>query len=468
MNTTIFIKDIRLILKDLKFQVFFLIMIALFILSAISNAITYKTQMAEYQESLQSYQGYVSGGMYHLDRLLVGKPVTISNPPSPALLFSSYNSTPDIIRNGVMFFSPRFYKYGTTTAEAFQLNWNFILGTLMGLFMLIMSFEAVSHEKRAGTLRLLSVSGSKRSTVLWHKYLAYILTYSVSIILSALISLILFFTLSGTWSLVYMLKFLLILLISLPFASFFILLGMFISMAKNYRNAVVVIVFVWLFFVIIVPKSTNILAKQLSPLKTTNEYEEARLKAWNTEWDAWGEKYGKVVTGNGDLEAGLRAKSVFAADEMASMEAQKELNDSIRQAKTTRAIASISPFAQFEAISEIVFDKGFYMLHFLQETTKRLVNQITNLMKDQDSHDETSIHQFYSWAASGDGSPGMRKVTFSSQPFEHPDLLFVSEIHTDDAMIKTMKILLRLLPILALNMLLVVFCVVKLERLDIR
>jgi len=466
MNPTLLIKDIRLILKDLKFQVFFLIMIALFILSAISTAITYKNQMEEYQTNFRDYQELVKN--IRLVQMLRATPLIVTSPPSPALLFSNYASTPDMVQSGVMFFEPHLSKYGKASTETFQLNWNFILGTLVSLFMLIMSFEAISHEKRAGTFRLLSISGSKRATILWHKYFAYMLIYFIAILLSAQISLILFFAISGTWSLAYMLKFLLILLISLPFASFFILLGMFISMAKNYRNAVVVIVFVWLFFVILVPKSTDILAKQISPLKTTTEYAEERDKAWRDEYDIWSEKYGRTVTSNMFIEERLRGQAVYAADEKRSLASQKELQDSIRQAQTIRNIASISPFAQFEAISEIIFDKGFYMLAYLQDATKRSITQISNLMKEQDNRDETSLHQFYSWASSDGGALEQGKVIFSSQVFEQPDLLFVSTIPTDDGLVKTLKILLRLLPILALNLVLVICSVVKLERLDIR
>jgi len=60
------------------------------------------------------------------------------------------------------------------------------------------------------------------------------------------------------------------------------------------------------------------------------------------------------------------------------------------------------------------------------------------------------------------------RTEFSTERFEHPDLLFVTDIPTDDALGKVMKILLRLLPILVLNLVLVVGSVVRLERLDIR
>jgi len=470
MNTTLLTKDIKLMLKDLKFQIFFLILVVLFILSALSSAVTYENLQQEFQADYSEHQSNIAdGNTYRMRGMLNYNPIHVNARPSPAVLFSSYSTFPDKINSMLMFYVPRFTKYGSTTSEVFRLNWYFILGILSGFIMLIMSFEALSREKRAGTLRLLSIYGFKRQTILWYKYLSYMLLYLIIVIPPALVSLVIFFALTGTWSLGFMLKYLLILLISIPFASFFVLLGIFISMAKNYRNAIVMVVFIWLLFVIIIPQSANIIGEQLSPTKTSIEYQQMRQEAWGMEWQKWSDEYGPKVQGDGYLAEGFRASAVYAVEEKQAQAKQIEIDDSKRQTQTILSIASISPFTQFETISEIIFDKGFYLLNHLQETTKRTITQIANLMREQDSRDESSLHLYYSWAETdGEGVLPEGQTTFSTEVFDHPDLLFVTDIPTDEAMAKTMKILLRLLPILLLNVLLVTWCVVKLERLDIR
>ena len=135
--------------------------------------------------------------------------------------------------------------------------------------MLIISFEAISSEKRFGTLRLLSIYGIKRQSIVWHKYLSYLLLYLIIIIPPALVSMLLFFILTGSWSMYFMVKFVLIILLSIPFA-FFHYLGYSNIDGKNYRNSIVLIVFIWLLFVIIIPQSAYIIAKQNIPFK--NEY----------------------------------------------------------------------------------------------------------------------------------------------------------------------------------------------------
>jgi hypothetical protein len=108
----------------------------------------------------------------------------------------------------------------------------------------------------------------------------------------------------------------------------------------------------------------------------------------------------------------------------------------------------------------------------MQEQTKQTITQIRNLMIEQDSRDETSIHLFFQGAARIyqfiQHIPGNEKSIFSLATFENPDLLFSSGIETDDILMKTWKIFLRLLPILVLNVLMIVVSVVKLERMDIR
>jgi len=470
MNKILLLKDLRLMLKDLKFQIFFMILVILFLLSAISGAVTYKNLNEDYQTDLYRHQLRASDGLsFQLMQMLQSSPLNVVSKPSPAVLFSRYGNYPDKINVGIIFYTPTFHNYGTVSEDNFNLNWFFIIAILSSFIMLIMSFEAISSEKRSGTLRLLSIYGFKRQTILWHKYICYMLLYFIIIFPPALISMILFFTLSGTWSVIYMMKFVIVLLISLPFASFFVLLGIFISMLKNYRNAIVTIVFIWLLLVIIIPQSSNIIAEQVLPQKTAIEYQEMRENAHYTEWQIWDDEYDVHILDARRLREGIGVRAHQAADEKASLINQLELNENKKQVRLIRNISNISPFVQMENISEIIFDKGYYLLNFQQETAKRSINQIANLMIEQDSRDETSLHHFYKAAnrdkrvlANVGGTP------FSTQVFEHADLLFVTEIDTDDSLLKLVKILIRLLPILLSNLIIVIISVFYFEKLDIR
>jgi len=242
---------------------------------------------------------------------------------------------------------------------------------------------------------------------------------------------------------------------------------MFISMMKNYRNAIVTVMFIWLLIVIIIPQSAIILGEQISPIKTNAEYTQMQLEAWYREFERQKEEFGSRVDTNIDVTDGIRARAMYAADEQLVLIEHQRLDDQDRQWKTIRRIALISPFTQFEEIAEIIFDTGAYLYTAMKQTLRNLQTQVRNLVIAQDARDNTSHHLFYGGAGGGGGIlPG--RTEFSIERFEHPDLLFVTNISTDDVMGKAMKVLLRLLPILVLNLLLVVGNVVRLERLDIR
>ena len=477
MLSILLIKDFKLLLKDLKFQLFFLLLVALFILAAISSYVTYQAHSQEFQELSNEHIEKVNDGTsFRLRELLSRGRISVIDSPSPALLFSSYKNYHTRLTNDVLLYNPNFLRYSTTESKAFQLDWNFILGILSGFILLVLSFEAVANERRTGTLRLLSVNGCKRQIFLWSKYLSYMILYIIIIIPPALISMLLFFTLTGTWEISYMLKYFAILLLSIPFASFFVWVGIFVSMAKNYRSSIVIIVFFWLLLVVIIPQSANILGKQISEIKTSGEYINTQNKIWLDEYNTLSQKVEEtesvaIAQGNYIFDAYYyHALPMVTADEKRNQAQLQELDDNRNQLQTIEKIAIISPFTQYEKISEILFDKGYYLMKFQEDTMKNTITQVRNLLIEQDSKDERSFHMLYRGAGNITfrGRPGQPEVAFSELIFDHPNLLFITNPPTDDAMKKTFKIILRLIPILTLNLMLVTGSVLKFERLDIR
>ena len=468
MKKQILIKDIKLLLRDLKFQIFFIILFILFIVSAISSAVAYKEISENFQNRLVAHHNILQTGEdLQLIRMLHERQsLSVVSSPSPSVLYNVNNLFPVGMRNNVMFFEPVML-YDAFPNEVFKINWHFILSIMMSFIMLILSFESISGEKRAGTLRLMSIYGFKRQTVLWSKYLSYMMLYLIIIIPPALISIIIFFSLTGTWDVLYMFKFIVLILLSIPFVSFFTLVGMFISMMRNYRNAIVTVIFIWLLVVIIIPQSANIFGELISPIRTNSEYAQMQQDAWDREMNRQIEMYGRRAETNLDVTDGIRPRAIYSADEQRVLVRQKRLTDQDRQWRTIRNISLLSPLTQFEEIAEIIFDTGSYMYIAMQQTMRNLQTHVRNLVITQDSRDNTSYHLFYSWAG-GMGRVQDGRTEFSVDRFEHPDLLFVTNIPTDDVMGKAIKILLRLLPILILNLVLIVGSVVRLEKLDIR
>ncbi|MCL1827299.1 MAG: ABC transporter permease, partial [Candidatus Cloacimonetes bacterium] len=389
MNKTILLKDIKLLLRDLKIQIFFGLLVVLFLLAAVSGASSYKANVEVYQNRFNAHQDKKFSETDYICMDLVSNTgrITVIDKPSPALLFSSYENYPNIVRSRVGYYIPEFDFYATNTRNAFSLNWYFILGILCGFLMLIMSFESVSKEKIAGTLRLLSIYGMKRQSLLWYKFFSYIILYLIITIIPAILSLLLFFALTGTWSGLVVCQFALMIIFSIPFASFFIFLGILISMNKNYRNNIIMVVFFWLLFVIIIPQSANIFGKIISPTLTSAEYRNKMYQACRVVEDEWLGKHGVAAAGNGSLENGIRAGYVNARDEAQFLSRQAEQEDYKKQSNTIQLIANLSPFNQFEKISEVIFDKGDYLFSHAETTVNNTIPTVRNLLTEQDKED---------------------------------------------------------------------------------
>jgi len=144
MNTYLFIKDVKLLLRDHKFQIFIFIVFSLFIVSAVSSSVRYKSVSEDYQRRIEAQQSRFQG-----DHSLILQNMISSNnliyvvaAPSPSVLFSSYDNFPLGMTNGVMFYEPSIF-FGEENVEVFSINWFFILGTMMSFILLILSFESV-------------------------------------------------------------------------------------------------------------------------------------------------------------------------------------------------------------------------------------------------------------------------------------------------------------------------------------
>jgi ABC-type transport system involved in multi-copper enzyme maturation permease subunit len=467
MNISLLIKDIKLLVRDFKFQIFFLILASLFIISAFSAADSYKTVSEDYKKHFDAHQNRVFNKTdLELNKMIQEREsIAVFAKPSPGALFNVNDSFPIGMTNGVMFFEPRMV-YGEIVNEVFRINWFFIFSVMISFIMLILSFESVSKEKRSGTMRLLSIYGFKRQNVLWSKYISYMILYLIIIIPPAMVSMILFFSLTATWDMLFMLRFFTVILISIPFASFFTLIGMFISMLKNYRNAIVIIVFIWLLIVIIIPQSANVFGETFSPIKTSTEYTKLQNETWDNEFNEWCEKYESKMMGAADISDGIRPKAFYVSDEKRNAVRQQRIADEDKQWKTIKSIARISPFVQFEEVADIIFETGSYLYTSMQEKMRTSLALIRNLIIEQDKNDTTSLHFFFSNATQSVTPYGT--VAFSGEFFEQPELLFTSDITADDFIDKSLKILLKLLPIFMLNLLLIILCIIKLDKLDIR
>ena len=146
-----------------------------------------------------------------------------------------------------------------------QLDWAFIVGVILSLGALILTFDAISGERADGTLRLALSNSVRRSTIVIGKMLGAYVPLMVIWVFAEVLQLLLWNLLgeglpsAGDWF-----RVLLALMPVALFLAFFVALGVLISIPFRSRGTCgMLAALVWAFFVLVVPNGSGLLADQL-------------------------------------------------------------------------------------------------------------------------------------------------------------------------------------------------------------
>ena len=138
----------------------------------------------------------------------------------------------------------------------------FIFQVVLSLLALLCAYDTVSGERENGTLKLMMSNSIPRGYVLLGKYLSALLLLSWPIAVSIIFALLMaMFSGSISLNASYLLRVLLIVIVSLLYVSLFFLIGLFIS-AKTRRTAtsLMLAMFVWVFLTLVYPNAAGLLA----------------------------------------------------------------------------------------------------------------------------------------------------------------------------------------------------------------
>jgi ABC-type transport system involved in multi-copper enzyme maturation permease subunit len=259
-----------------KFVFTFLLCTILILLSIYTGVTNYRAEKKEYtaalalnKKNLESQPNYQS---------LAGIGVKVSKPPQvlgtvvtgieeavgrvapvniaadPNLIDSKYSS------------NPVFAVFGS-------LDLMFIVKIVLSLFAILFTYDAIVGEKEKGTLKLALSNDVPRDRLILGKaiggYISLLLPLLIPLVLGLLILLITpDISLSGQdWA-----RLLLILLMFFLYLSVFFSLGLFVS-ARTTRSSTsfLVLLFVWVVFVMVIPKVAVIAAGQIQPIPSVHE-----------------------------------------------------------------------------------------------------------------------------------------------------------------------------------------------------
>ena len=164
----------------------------------------------------------------------------------------------------------------------------FIIKVVLALVAVLFSFDAITHEKEQGTLKLTLSNGIRRPSLVVGKLVGRFLLVFVpftALFLLALLAISLLPSVAVTGS--FWWKNLIILLAACVYTLLFTGIGMFVSsIVHRSSTSMVVSLFIWLLFVFIIPNFGTVLAKSLTPVPTSDRIEmEGRLSTIQAIYD---------------------------------------------------------------------------------------------------------------------------------------------------------------------------------------
>ncbi len=273
MLTTIIEKEIREIFGSSKFVLIFGSCAVLILLSFYVGAKNYKLNRAKYEaaqaENLRQFEGLTDWFNIQQHRIFL--------PPDPlASLVSGVSH--DIGRNVDIHGRGEINPLGSRFSEdpvfaVFRfLDLEFIFGTILSLFAILMGYDAIAGEKERGTLRLSFANAVPRPVYILGKLTGSFVALAVPLVLAlavgALILPAMGLPLSGeSW-----LRLISICAIGLLYFGVFLAMSVFVSSLTEWTSsAFLVLLVVWICAVLIVPRASVLIAGRAVDVPSVDE-----------------------------------------------------------------------------------------------------------------------------------------------------------------------------------------------------
>ncbi len=265
-------KEILGMMLDLRFIIATLLCVVLIPLGMYVSCKNYELRLADYQKAKQTYQQHY-GKSIHSNVNVEGY-----RPPSVLSVFALglEQFLPDkavTSREGIFRISK---ELGISNAQSLlfgKADLLFNVSFVVSLAVLIFTFNSISGEKEMGTLRMMISNSIPRGQILLAKIVGSYITLLIPFVISLLIALIILdasadmsILSSHIWP-----AFLVIVLITFLFILAVVTLGICLStLTHTSITSIVMSLFVWVIFVLVIPKISPMIAEICCPTESPN------------------------------------------------------------------------------------------------------------------------------------------------------------------------------------------------------
>lgn len=148
-----------------------------------------------------------------------------------------------------------------------SLDLTLVYKIVISLLAMLFAFDVISGEKESGTLKLLIAQGASRFKVIVGKYIGNMLTLFSSFFISLFIAFLIIVLHFPNLEALDWVRILLYAVMTMFYISLFFLLGLVVSaLTKKASHSLIFCLFIWIFFVIIIPNLSTYIATVIKPV----------------------------------------------------------------------------------------------------------------------------------------------------------------------------------------------------------
>jgi ABC-type transport system involved in multi-copper enzyme maturation permease subunit len=257
-----------------------------------------------------------------------------------------------------------------------ELDWVFIMSTLVAFIAIVLTFDAISGDKERGVLRLIVSYPVRRTQLFLAKYLASLVILFIPLFFAMISALLIVQWKDVGWGATEYTVISGVMLFSPIFLSFYILLGIFIS-SRVTRSEVSLLLLALCFtaFTVLIPGVSTALARQLKPLPSQLEIE-SKIKA------LYESAQGSIRSTETDLAVRRRMSNLLETHRQQQLE----------QAYLSTELALLSPnFIYTEACMDVA-GQGLWRIERIIKQLKQHVHVLDNFILEKDRADPSSPH----------------------------------------------------------------------------
>jgi len=411
--------QILLLVTDIRFFVLFCLVMVLFSVNAVVYSQLYDSQFADWSEEVARNNELIAESSDNLQHLSVTQQLVV-NRPSPLQFIAAGGVTaipnaftvnafriegPDLIVRD----NPQLWSLPA-------LDWSFIIGGLLSLAAIFLSFDAINGEKRDGTLKFMLAQPISRVAVFLGKLLGIITVLVMMLLVGIAVNLVLIETIGSIsldwgmfqaigWAIVLATAFLIVVTSASLCLS---------SLMKRPAVSLVVLLIIWLVSMLVIPGLAQLSAHALDSVEPRHLAEKRLSDARSQFMDSLPEEAFAYPNDPHNQPDILAARSAWTegVNSLDNEFVLDRMRQRLQHAHRIEQHASLSPIHLLSMGLSELSGAGFHGLEITLERSLAYRDQLNTFIHSADARDSDSPHAIYAWATFTD------RNTFSTKPVE--------------------------------------------------